>query len=109
MIANINWKKENKGKGIVAARLQGSPSITPLKNKNVVGSPIKPPIDFPKQRLNWTTIHRTEMIPAETVLLIMVDNTFLRPTIPPYKKARAGVIKNTKAQDTSIQAMSPLL
>src|SRR5512134_698595 len=83
MMANINWKNANRGRGMELAPTQGSPFITSLKKKKVRGSPMKPPIDLPKQRLNCTTIHKTEMIPAETVLLIIVESTFLRPTIPP--------------------------
>src|SRR5580765_3108538 len=83
IIANISWKSANKVKGIVGPKLHGAPEFTPSKNKLDVGSPINPPIDFPKHKPYSTTIQRTVTTPAATTLLIIVEITFLRCTIPP--------------------------
>jgi len=86
MIANINWNKANSNKGIVIAVPPckvGAPLATPLKNKWVEGFPMKPLIDSPKLKLYPKDTHITETIPADTILLIMVEIMFFRCTIPP--------------------------
>ena len=58
-----------------------------LKDRKVSGFADEPPRCRQKQRLNCTTIHRTEIIPAETVLADRrVDGTFFFP----YTSRREG-------------------
>ena len=86
MIANINWNKANNNKGMVIAVppcKTGAPFATPLKNKCVLGFPIIPLIDSPKLKLYPNETQITETIPADTMLLIIVEIMFLRCTIPP--------------------------
>lgn len=83
-MANMKGRnKANKVSGIVGARLQGAPEPTSLKKKNVAGLPMKPPMDSPNARLKPTTTHKTLTMPAATTLLIIVEITFFRCTIPP--------------------------
>lgn len=66
-----------------SADVMGPPSITPFIIKNVLGSPMIPPIDLPKARLKPTTTHKTLITDIQIKLCSMVDSTFFLLTIPP--------------------------
>jgi hypothetical protein len=83
MMANLSWKNANNTSGIVGASDQGFPSSTPLNMKNVVGSPMKPPMESPKARLNPTTIQRMLMTPIAIKLWSIVEIIFFVSIMPP--------------------------
>ena len=83
IMANFNWNIANNKNGIVPAKTGFGSEPTFLKLKNVLGSPIIPPILSPKAKLKPTTTHKTLITPRAIKLCNMVEITLFLFTIPP--------------------------
>ena len=82
-MANFIWKTANSINGIVGASDQALLVPTLLKNKNLLGFPMIPPIESPKARPNPITTQTTVITPIAIKLCRMVLITFFFLTIPP--------------------------
>ena len=83
IMANFIWKTANSINGIVGASDQALLVPTLLKNKNLLGFPMIPPIESPKARPNPITTQTTVITPIAIKLCRMVLITFFFLTIPP--------------------------
>jgi hypothetical protein len=82
MTANFNWNIAKTTRGIVGARSGCVVPPTPLNMKYVLGSPIRPLMLSPKQRLKPTAIQTRVITPNAMKLWSIVEMTFFVLTIP---------------------------